>query len=310
VNDAIIPKPIKVLVVENNRPKGPPLLRATINHPHLGSVESQRVRHLHKALRLLLQEKFDLVLLDLFLPDSEGLETFYKISEHTPEVPVIVVSETEDKFLALEVLREGAQDYLVKSELDTDSLQRALLYALERHRYRSMLENLTLRDELTGLLNRRGFLSLAGQHLKIAQRSKWKILFLFADLDGLKRINDNFGHLEGDNALRGVAQIFEQTFRSSDLVARIGGDEFIVLALKVGQSSVKKIARRLHENIEHFNSQATNYKISLSFGAEIFDPAENVPLEEMIIKVDQALYKEKQKRKKGPFPSPLLLSGM
>lgn len=299
MTDAIIPKPIKVLVVENNHPKEPPLLRATLNHPHLGPVKSRRVRHLHKALRLLLQEKFDLVLLDLFLPDSQGLETFYQISEHTSEVPVIVVSETEDKILALEVLREGAQDYLVKSELDTVSLQRALLYALERHHYRSMLEHLTFRDELTGLLNRRGFLSLAGQHLKIAQRSKWKILFLFADLDGLKKINDQFGHLEGDNALRGVAQILERTFRGSDLVARIGGDEFIVLALKVGQDNVRKIAQRLHENINYFNSQAISHKISLSFGAEIFDPDDNVPLEEMIIKVDQALYREKQKRKAG-----------
>src|SRR3970040_124723 len=170
-------------------------------------LKAQQATHLNKALRLLAQEDFDLVLLDLYLPDSHGLDTFLQIYEQTPQVPVVVVGDEEQQPLALEVIREGAQDYLVRRAVEKEALEKTILYALERQRYRTMLQNLSMRDELTGLLNRRGFLSLAGQHLKIAQRSNWMIMLLFADLDELKEINDQFGHVEGDEALRSVARI-------------------------------------------------------------------------------------------------------
>ncbi len=220
-----------------------------------------------------------------------------KVYEQSPEVPVVVVSESEEKSLALEVIREGAQDYLVKRDLNEGSLERALLYAIERHRYRSMLKNLSLRDELTGLLNRRGFLSLASQHLKIAQRSNWWIMLLFADLDGLKEINDKFGHQEGDQALREVANILRRTFRAADIIARLGGDEFIVLALKVSKEGVNVISNRLYKNLRQSNEQNPSYQISLSFGVVQFDPQTKMSLEEMIAQVDKALYENKQRKK-------------
>ena len=89
-----------------------------------------------------------------------------------------------------------------------------------------LLQQLSYNDELTGLLNRRGFLSMAQQQLKIAQREDWQLVLLFADLDSLKNINDNFGHTEGDRALKNVAAVLKKTFRTSDLLARLGGDEW------------------------------------------------------------------------------------
>ena len=295
---AIIPKPLKVLLVENNQAESSSTLRAMLDKLNL-RLKAQQATHLNKALRLLAQEDFDLVLLDLYLPDSHGLDTFLQIYEQTPQVPVVVVGDEEQQPLALEVIREGAQDYLVRRAVEKDALEKTILYALERQRYRTMLQNLSMLDELTGLLNRRGFLSLAGQHLKIAQRSNWMIMLLFADLDELKEINDQFGHVEGDEALRSVARILRQTFRASDIIARLGGDEFIVLAVKITDEGIKIIAKRLREKVQKTNQNNPHYQISLSFGVVKFDPQAMLSLEEMIAQADKALYESKETKGKG-----------
>jgi two-component system cell cycle response regulator len=304
VSDAIALEPIKVLVVEDSDAQNGFSLRPILNKPAFNRFKLRQADQLGEALLLLVQEDFDLILLDLFLPDSQGLDTFLQVYEHTPEIPVVIATDLDNKALAIEVIREGAQDFLVKRDLGGDRLERALLYAVERSRYRTVLHNLSLRDELTGLLNRRGFLSLASQHLKIAQRSGWKIMLLFADLDGLKTINDNFGHPEGDKALRGVAGILTKTFRGSDLLARLGGDEFITLALNVTERGVEAILKRLREKVRDYNVQSRRYQISLSFGVAQFGPEEQLPLDEMIAQADKALYRDKQKsfpkREKDP----------
>ncbi|MEJ2265577.1 MAG: diguanylate cyclase [Anaerolineales bacterium] len=296
MSDAIVPEPINLLVVEDSYAKNGLSLRPVLNKPAFTRFKLRQADHLDEALLLLVQEEFDLILLDLFLPDSQGLDTFLQIYEHTPEIPIVAATDGDDRALAIEVIREGAQDCLVKGDMDGDRLERALLYAVERNRYRTVLHNLSLRDELTGLLNRRGFLSLASQHLKIAERSGWTILLLFADMDGLKIINDNFGHPEGDKALRGVAGILRKTFRGSDLLARLGGDEFIALALNVTEGGALAIMMRLRQKVRDYNSQSHRYQISLSFGVAQFDPEDHLPLDEMIAQADKALYKDKQKK--------------
>lgn len=296
MSDAIVPEPINLLVVEDSYAKNGLSLRPILNRPAFTRFKLRQADHLDEALLLLVQEEFDLILLDLFLPDSQGLDTFLQIYEHTPEIPIVAATDGDDRALAIEVIREGAQDCLVKGDMDGDRLERALLYAVERNRYRTVLHNLSLRDELTGLLNRRGFLSLASQHLKIAERSGWTILLLFADMDGLKIINDNFGHPEGDKALRGVAGILRKTFRGSDLLARLGGDEFIALALNVTEGGALAIMMRLRQKVRDYNSQSHRYQISLSFGVAQFDPEDHLPLDEMIAQADKALYKDKQKK--------------
>lgn len=296
MTDVVEPGPIKLLVVEDSYAKPGYSLHAILSQPALARFRTHRVEKLGEALVLLVQEDFDLILVDLLLPDSQGLDTFLQVYEHTPEIPIVVATDLEDRSLALEVIRQGAQDYLLKSDLDGDKLERTLLYALERNRYRAVLHNLSLRDELTGLLNRRGFLSLAGQHLKIAQRSEWKIMLLFADLDGLKTINDHFGHAEGDRALRGVAGILRKTFRASDLLARLGGDEFIALALNVTPPGIEAISNRLRQKVDQYNAQSHRYQISLSFGVAQFGAEEQLSLDAMIAKADKALYKDKPSR--------------
>lgn len=292
-------KPIRVLLVEEEQTEGVNEggnhWQQTVTHAiNSGLFEARRVTHLAHALSALDTETFDVVLLDPTLPDSEGNNTFLQVYSRAPEVPIVIASFVDDKVMAIEMLREGAQDYLLKDKINSDSLRRALIFAIERHRSRLVLQQLSFYDELTGLLNRRGFLSMAQQQLKIAQRENWKLVMLFADLDRLKAINDSFGHTEGDRALETVALILKETFRTSDLLARLGGDEFIVLALNAPAAGVQRMLDRLKANLERRNAQNSAYQLSLSLGIAQFEPRQDLTLEEMIIKADKALYEDKR----------------
>ena len=289
-------KPIRVLLAETAELGSAPVLLKTMGEMNDGQFEPVQVRTLGEVLEQLDGKPFDAIVLDLSLPDSAGLDSFRQVAERVPDVPVVVVDWTDNRSLALDVLREGAQDYLVKNEIDAHQLRRSLLYSIERHRTRVMLQQLTFNDDLTGLLNRRGFLSLAQQQLKIAQRENWELVLLFADLDGLKKINDTFGHPEGDRALMAVANILNETFRTSDLIARLGGDEFIVLAINAPAAGAKAITTRLVENLARYNAQNRYYQLSLSYGVVQFDPKRESSLENVILKADKALYENKRRK--------------
>lgn len=290
-------KPIKILVAASSstyvqmlQTPGHGRLEGRFDLAHAASLTEAlaRLRSHHNPTH----EVFEAVLLDLSLPDCQGLDTFLQIYSQAAEVPIVALAEA-DSPLALMVIREGAQDCLFKHEMDSEKLRRSLLFAVERHRTWAALQHLCLTDDLTGLLNRRGFLSMAEQQIKIASRENWKLLVLFADLDGLKRINDTFGHPQGDQALRLVADILRETFRTSDLVARLGGDEFIVMAPNVTSAGVEPITSRLQEGIDRHNAVLSEYKLSLSWGTALFDPRFQSSLDEVIIQADQALYLHK-----------------
>ena len=289
-------KPITVLVVEAPGKKGLPAIMHILEQMEVGQVETTHAASLSQALEHLNIETFQVILLDLDLPDSQGLATLSQILARAPEVAVVVLSPNDDRQLSLHSLREGAQDFLIKREVNASHLRRAMLFAIERQRTRVMLQQMSFNDDLTGLLNRRGFLSLAQQQLKIAKRENWELVLLFADLDGLKNINDTFGHPEGDRALRAAGTILQDTFRTSDLVARLGGDEFVVLAINAPAAGVKAITSRLQKKIDFQNAQNRYYQLSLSFGIAQFDPRQETSLEEIILKADKALYENKRRK--------------
>lgn len=160
---------------------------------------------------------------------------------------------------------------------------------------------LSLIDELTGLYNRRGFLTLAKQQLKLAKRAKKELLVIYADIDQLKQINDSFGHHTGSLALIDTANILKETFRSSDIIARIGGDEFVVLAIETSKTGKKSIASRFQQNLDFHNSKRNlpyKYELSISIGISRFDPQNPCSLDELIDHADRLMYKEKRRKKK------------
>jgi len=162
-------------------------------------------------------------------------------------------------------------------------------------------------DDLTGLHNRRGFLALAQQQLKIATRLKRPLLLFFIDLDGMKWINDNCGHAEGDMALIRTAAVLKASFRESDIIGRMGGDEFAVLAFESenDEGSAERINRRIQSNIDAENlRQPSTYTLSLSIGTARYDPASSATVEDLLAKADSLMYDQKQRKKKQMVQQP------
>ncbi|HWT83488.1 MAG TPA: diguanylate cyclase [Candidatus Methylomirabilis sp.] len=386
------------------------------------------VETLAAALARLARPGVDLVLLDLGLPDSQGLNTASQVSRERPALPVIVLTGRDDDALAHAALTVGAQDYLVKGTIEVGMLVRAIRYAYERKQaevalreaheftnqivhsvqegivvydrelrckvwnpymerltgvsatkvvghgpmdvypfsrevgvadalqralggevvslpeipYRApknedqawvtatfgplrdvagtiigviaslrditlrkeaedLLRSLSTRDDLTSLHNRRGFMTLGPQYLRMADRNRQAVLLLFADLDGLKVINDTQGHRAGDRALRDIATIFQRTFRASDILARLGGDEFAVLAMETPMTSADRLKARLHRSLYAHNAKAL-LPLSLSIGIARYDPEHQCSLEELLAQADAAMYEQKREKRKQQVP--------
>jgi diguanylate cyclase (GGDEF)-like protein len=172
----------------------------------------------------------------------------------------------------------------------------------ERARAEEQLRLLSFRDDLTGLYNRRGFLALGEQQVHVANRDKKPMMVVSADLDGLKEINDTFGHQEGDAAIVETAHILRRTFRKADLVARIGGDEFALL-LTGGQVEFDRgqLDGRLQEIVEEHNKKSDRpHKLSVSVGFAYFDAGEKHTFEEGLHLADTMMYEQKRKKKGLP----------
>lgn len=166
------------------------------------------------------------------------------------------------------------------------------------HKGERVLLALSLTDELTGLHNRRRFFLLAEQHLKVAVRSKKRPLLLFMDMDHLKQINDHYGHNKGDQALVDFAKILQETFRESDIIARVGGDEFVAM-LETTDENSEMLISRLFENIENWNAEKSNpYTLSISVGTGQFDPQHPISIDELLTRADSSMYAQKRKRSK------------
>lgn len=167
----------------------------------------------------------------------------------------------------------------------------------DRKRMEEDLRSLSLTDELTGLYNRRGFLALADQYLKIVNRMKNTISILYADLDELKTINDTLGHKEGDRAIIEAARILKETFRESDVAARIGGDEFVVMPAAISNASLETVLERLQKNIALANAQAgRTYQISISYGVAFYDPDQPCTIGELLNRGDRMMYENKKNK--------------
>ena len=239
----------------------------------------------------------DVVLLAMSLSARRGFATFTELRALAPAVPFLFLSDAEDERNGLEAVRAGAQDFLVKSDVDGPVLAHALRLAIERNRLHAALLDLALVDDLTGLYNRRGFLTLATRDLRLARRGNETLLVAFADLDDLKGVNDTAGHAVGDRALRDTAALLRQTFRDSDLVARIGGDEYAVLVRHAGPESAGVLAERLKRQVREFNRRAGRpYQLSISLGFATHKASTLGSVAGLLDRADRALYRDKRRK--------------
>jgi diguanylate cyclase (GGDEF)-like protein/PAS domain S-box-containing protein len=168
----------------------------------------------------------------------------------------------------------------------------------ERKRAEAAIQTLSLADELTGLYNRRGFLAFSKQHLSSIHRGNKDVVVVYADLDGLKVINDSFGHKEGDRALVKTAELMKETFRPSDVLARLGGDEFTALAVVDREGGLKRLVSRLQQRFDEYNAlRIVPYKLSISIGVVQRDDDGTQSMEDLMALADMVMYKNKRSKR-------------
>jgi diguanylate cyclase (GGDEF)-like protein len=264
------------------------------------------VADLELAAERLSSDPADVLLLDLGSKQRQARAFVQAARAAAPDTPMVVLAEREDELLALESLRQGVQDFLDKERLDRPALVRALRYSIERHRLQKNLQYLSLIDDLTGLHNRRGFLALAEQHLRMIQR-KGAALLIYLDLDDLKLINDTYGHPEGNRALIVTANVLRACFRQSDILARLGGDEFCVLMTDAGQDSAQQVRKRLQQRTDFINALSSwNFRLSLSVGFAEVPVVHQPPLDQLLRIADEHMYEEKRNKQLRRPDSPAL----
>ncbi len=286
----------KVLLIEDHQGYADILLKRLSKHLD-PSFEVMHSASLRSGLESIAKIKFDVILADLSLPDSQGLQTPTFIRALAPEVPIVILTASDDEKLGIEAVRQGAQEYLIKGSTHAKELPQILQYAIERNQRQAKLRQESLNDALTGLYNRRGFQVLAEEQIKLSIRNKKPMLVVFADVNGLKQINDQFGHSAGDQALREAAGILKKTFRDSDVIARMGGDEFAVLGIDAGAENRENLLSRLRTEIEKVNHHSYHaFKLSLSVGVSVFDYSHPCSLEKLISRADHAMYENKRSR--------------
>jgi diguanylate cyclase (GGDEF)-like protein len=281
-----------VLLIEDNAGDAR-LIREMLREEAGSPFDLRSVDRLSRGLEALSKQAASLVLLDLTLPDSHGIETFSKVYAHAPKVPIIVLSGNDDETLALYAVKSGAQDYLVKGRIDRELLLRAMQYAIERKRYQEELERQANYDALTGLPNRH----LLNDRLKqavISQRTPRSVAVVFIDLDHFKVINDSLGHDFGDEVLRQIGERLQSSVRDGDTVARLGGDEFVlILNDQTREDLIFRSMRRIIARIgEPMMVAGHELNIGCSAGISIY-PQDGTDANTLLKNADAAMYRAK-----------------
>jgi diguanylate cyclase (GGDEF)-like protein len=267
-----------------------------------------------------------LAILDWMMPGMAGPEVCRKVRQEITTSPIylILLTAMSRKQDLVEGLEAGADDYLTKPfdrhelrvrlqagvrivELQSSLRERVReleAAIVERQRAEDELRNLTMTDHLTGLYNHRGFFTLADHYAKTAHRTSQSSLLIYADMDGLKQINDRFGHTEGSLAIAKTAEILRQTFRDSDIIARLGGDEFVILTTDVSACELDGILGRLRENFRRYNEQGNHsYRLALSIGIVRMEHNTDSTIEELIARADVAMYEDKRSKNSCSGPA-------
>jgi diguanylate cyclase (GGDEF)-like protein len=282
-----------VLLIEDN-PGDVRLIREMIAEDPDAPFELHYADRLAHGLEFLASRPAGLVLLDLSLPDSLGLETFARVYAQSPDVPIIVLTGNDDATVALKAVQGGAQDYLVKGKLDRELLVRSMQYSIERKRYQVQIEHQAHYDALTGLPNR----TLLHDRLRqavFAQRHVRAIAVVFLDLDHFKFINDSLGHRAGDELLKQMAERLRLVLRDGDTVARIGGDEFVLILND--QNNEEIVFRAMQRIVASIGRPMTigGKELHLTCSAGIsLHPQDGPDVDTLLKNADVAMYRAKE----------------
>lgn len=256
------------------------------------------VERLSEGMHYLQQNKCDVVLLDMNLPDSSGLPTMTRLLDAAPNVPIIVLTGLSDESFGTDAVKSGAQDYLIKGDIDGRILKRAMFYAVERKKLeitlkqtRDLFERQARIDYLTGIYNRLMFSELLEAEMQRARRYGSDLSLVMFDLDHFKMINDTYSHTMGDHVLKEVGLIVSESIRAHDIFARWGGEEFMVLIPKTDQGQAVILAEKLRSLFENHDF-GDGLQVTASFGVTQFKADDHA--DSFSARSDEAMYQAKK----------------
>ena len=250
------------------------------------------------AIEMAKEQEPDVILLDVLMPDMDGYEVISRLkeSEDTRSIPVIFITGLNDAEFEEKGLNLGAADYITKpfhASVIKVRVQKQIQYSSQ---YNSIKE-LSMLDELTGLVNRRGYDSRLSAEWSRAKREMSSISIMMIDIDRFKEYNDTYGHLQGDTALVTIAKVIEGSFkRASDFCARWGGEEFVALLPDTDISGAMGLAEEIREVVENTKVLCENghvTKITVSIGVNTVLPEQDSSVQDFIAGADYALYTAK-----------------
>lgn len=295
-------QPIGLLVVEDNPADARLLAESLRDVAATEPLVIRMVRSLQEALAEMKRYSFTCVLLDLNLPDGHGVTNVEALRAVDRRVAIVVLTGTDDELAATEAIRLGAQEYLIKGHFDGAKILRLIRHAIERNKHVHELEDQRFRefhrashDSLTGLANRELLYDRLEQSMGQANLSGEVFALCYLDLDGFKAVNDRYGHRYGDELLVRVAQILRESVRASDSVARVGGDEFLVLMRQLdGKLDPGPRARRLRERVKAIRQVGEHaVEIDASIGIVLY-PQHGEAVDVLMERADRAMYEAKR----------------
>ncbi|MGQ0658895.1 MAG: EAL domain-containing protein [Chromatiales bacterium] len=284
---------IRVLFVEDD-PDTAKLVQSMLRHPGSSKFAVQHVADLKSALLALSSERFDVVLTDLNLPDSQAAKTVKRIAAVHRKIPIVVLSAIDDERTVLELLQAGAQEYMVKGGGVGDSIARVIRQAIERKRAEVRLQRLAHYDGLTGLANRTLFHNRLEHALAHAARRQTRLAVMVMDLDRFKTINDTLGRQVGDRLLVLVAERLRHCVREADTVARLGGDEFTFMLenLKTAEEAAIVAQKLLRAMSAPFTLEGQEIYVTPSVGITVY-PFDDDNADGLMNNADAAMYRAK-----------------
>jgi diguanylate cyclase (GGDEF)-like protein len=283
------PPSICVLLVEDN-PADAELITEMLR-----GYKVRTVSRLSDALRLIHDERFETIVTDVALPDARGIDAVMRLQAAAPHAAIIAMSSLDDDALAQQIIRLGAQDYLLKQTLARRSMLRSITYGHERKHAEQRLIQLAHYDQLTGLANRTSFFEHTTRVASRARRMRQRFAVMLLDLDGFKAVNDALGHDAGDTLLQEISHRMRLVFREYDVVARLGGDEFAVLLSEVASvDQISAVAQRLLTTVSAPVWMGENcVETTASIGIALF-PESAESITDLLKCADSAMYDAKR----------------
>ncbi len=279
---------ITALVVEDNRADVVLIQRMLVSSKGV-RVQVETAARLADAIERIEQGGIDIVLLDLGLPDSSGLDTVRRVRAVAGDLPIIVLTGHDDEVLGTNAVWAGAQDYLVKGQVDATLLTRSLRYAISRQALQSQARRHGGIDQLTGLHDRSGFLAFLHQQLKLARRRRESLAVISVRVHDLARLRADLGAQEGDRLLLATAQLVQAALRACDVVGRVAPDALAVLAADATGDDASRIIQRLRNHLfVHRKQDASLQKLALVLGEASWEPGSPLSAEGLLAKASGA----------------------